>query len=596
MYKKEHYLMAGLSFIFVMIVYVLTMAPTVTFWDAGEFLAASYTLGVPHPPGTPLFVLLGRVMATLPLPLTIAARLNFVSVLCGSFSALLIYLIAVKILETMVEDTGKAGARLVVTGGAFVCSIIPAFLITVWENSTEFEVYSIATATILFCAWLMVYMGTGEGSRHIKNILLLVIYIVSLSIANHMLVLLVSPAVIIYVLMHDRPHWKYWCSVLGSFFGLYILVMKGIDLSAVFTSLSEKGLGEGGLFVAVYRHLAAMLDILFGLPEYVGSWKSFFFGGLITVACVYWAHRRKALSFFSVALGLFLLGFSIHLYLLIRSGLNPPINEGQPDNFKAFWEVIGREQYGSAYGIIPRQAWALMTGKSEVASIADLIGNLKVYFQYNMTFYTKYFGWQFGNTFLTLVFVALGVYGAVEHAIHERKSFFFWLTVFLMTGLVLNTYLNFKLGYKQALDLFPDRAIHEVRERDYFFIVSFVFFGMWSGLGLAAMVNRIRLAFQVDGPKPILGRPAFILMGVILLLPGFIPLAANYKSADRSGNYIAPNYARNIMNSLEPGGIIFTNGDNDTFPLWYIQEVEGVRKDCRVVNLSLLNAGWYIKQ
>jgi Protein O-mannosyl-transferase TMEM260-like len=596
MYKKEHFIFAALAFILVLVIYTLTMAPTVTFWDAGEFIAASYCLGVPHPPGTPLFVLMGRVLATLPLPLEIAERLNFVSVLSGSLSAFLLFLIAVKILESMVGDPKKTGARLVVNGGAFISAVISPFLFTVWSNSTEFEVYSVATTTIIFCGWLMIYMGSLQDSRKIKNILLLVVYIVSLSIANHMIVLLVSPAVIIYTLLHDRKNWKYWCSILGCFLGFYLMVMKGIDLAAVADRLSGKNFGEGGLFVAGYRIVAAMLDIVFGIAKYVGNWSTFLFGLLVASSSLYWAHKRKSLGFFGVALGLFLLGFSVHLYLLIRSGLNPPINEGQPETLKAFWAVIGRDQYGSAYGLLPRQAWQMITQKTAIASISDLVGNIIVYFQYNVTFYTKYFGWQFGNQGWTLLFLALGIFGAVEHAKHEKKSFYFWLAVFLITGLILNTYMNFKLGYSQAMDKYPGQGLHEVRERDYFFIVSFAFFGLWSGLGLASILNRLRKAFAVDTAKPLLARPVFYLMTVVVLGPGLIPLLANYKQVDRGGNYIPPNYARNVMNSMEPGGILFTNGDNDTFPLWYIQEVEGVRKDCRVVNLSLLNTKWYIKQ
>ncbi|HUU26671.1 MAG TPA: hypothetical protein VM123_02575, partial [archaeon] len=241
--------------------------------------------------------------------------------------------------------------------------------------------------------------------------------------------------------------------------------------------------------------------------------------------------------------------------------------------------------------------WTLATGKHAIFSVSDLFENIKFYFMYNVPFYTKYFGWQYGNYWLTGIFFIIGLYGALEHYRCEKKSFFFWLTVFLITGPVLNTYMNFKLGYSQFPNAFPGvEELHEVRERDYFFIVSFAFFGVWAGLGLAGLVNRLRLAFRMDSNKPLLDRGAFASLSAVIFLAAFIPLYSNYDEVDRSGNFIPPNYARNIMNSLEPGGIIFTNGDNDTFPLWYIQEVEGVRKDCRVVNLSLLNTIWYIRQ
>ncbi|MFH1069916.1 MAG: bacterial transcriptional activator domain-containing protein [Candidatus Glassbacteria bacterium] len=190
----------------------------------------------------------------------------------------------------------------------------------------------------------------------------------------------------------------------------------------------------------------------------------------------------------------------------------------------------------------------------------------------------------------------VGLLGAARHYLTDKKSFYFWLTVFLITGPVLNTYMNFKLGYEQFLDAYPDSGMHEVRERDYFFIISFAFYGVWSGLGLAAIVDWFRRTFKADSPQALMGRPVFAAISVPILLLAFVPVFTNRADSDRSGNYIPSNYARNIMNSMDPGGIIFTNGDNDTFPLWYIQEVEGVRKDCRVINLSLLNTNWYIKQ
>ena len=380
MYKKEHWIMAGASFLLVFIFYLKTMAPTVTFWDAGEFIAASYTLSIPHPPGTPLFVIIGRVISALPLPLAIAARLNFLSVLCGSAAAVLIYLIAVKITETWVENTESPASRLVVHGGAFAAAVIPPFMRTVWSNSTEFEVYAVATATFIFCAWLMIYMGSSTDIRRIKRTLLLVIYLVSLSIGNHLIVLLVSPGVIVYTLMHDWRNRHYWLSILGLFLGVYLLVMKGIDLGQVFGRMHQASLPEAGFFLSLFNHLRAAVDVTFSIHNYMDSGAGFFFGALITLVCLFWSLRQRSLGFFGAALGLFLLGFSIHAYLLIRAGLNPPINEGDPSNLKNFWAVIGREQYGSNYGVFPRLVWSLVTGKHEITSVTELLENIKYFF------------------------------------------------------------------------------------------------------------------------------------------------------------------------------------------------------------------------
>ena len=175
MYKREHWIGAGITFLVVFIGYLVTMAPTVTFWDAGEFIAASYSLGIPHPPGTPLFVIIGRVLSALPLPMAVAERLNFLSVLCGSAGALLIYLIVVRIIGTWVEDARSLPSRLMVHGGAFASAIIPAFMRTTWSNSTEFEVYAVSTATFMLIAWLMVYMGQSLDRQRMHRTLLLAV-------------------------------------------------------------------------------------------------------------------------------------------------------------------------------------------------------------------------------------------------------------------------------------------------------------------------------------------------------------------------------------------------------------------------------------
>jgi hypothetical protein len=326
MYRKEHWLMAVVTFLFTFSFYLMTMAPTVTFWDAGEFIAASYTLSVPHPPGTPLFVIIGRVISALPFPFSVAARLNLLSVLCGSAASLLIYLIAVKITETWVENTESPASRLVVHGTAFAAAVIPPFLHTVWSNATEFEVYAVATATFIFCAWLMVYMGSSTDIRRIKRTLLLVIYLVSLSIGNHLIVFLVTPAVIVYTLIHDWQNRRYWLSIVGLLIGVYLLVIMGIDLGGVFGRMHQASLGDAGFFLSLFNYLAATTDVIFSMHKYVASQAFFFFGALITLACFIWSLRQRSLGFSGAALGLFLLGFSIHIYLLIRAGLNPPIS------------------------------------------------------------------------------------------------------------------------------------------------------------------------------------------------------------------------------------------------------------------------------
>ena len=602
MYKKEHWLAAAVTFCIVLACYLRTMAPTLTFWDAGEFIAASYTLGVPHPPGTPLFVIIGRVISCLPLAVPVALRLNFLSVLFGALTAFFAYLIAAFILEKRFGNDRSASGRIVVHGGAVSAALIVAGLRTVWSNCTEFEVYAAATATIFLCAWLMIQLGSSTDLKKISRVLLLVIYLISLSIANHLIVLLTAPGVAVYVLLHDRARWRYWASVLGLFIGVYLLVLKGLDISDIAERLSAAGAGSAGTAGAILRQFAAGAGILFGISRYIESGTMLFLGALITAACAVWARRQRSLPFFGAALGLFLLGFSIHLYLLIRSGLNPSINEGNPNTLATLWYVIGREQYGSNYGFLPRLVWKLATGKAALATADDLWQNLAYYFKYNMPFYTRYFGWQFGGISLTLGFTLLGLLGALTHYRSDRKSFFFWLTVFLITGPILNTYMNFRFGNGQ----FPEVALHssipagenlhEVRDRDYFFIVSFAFFGLWSGLGLAAVVARLKALFRMDSGMPRLSQPLFAALGLLLFLAALIPLYSNYAEVDRSGNYIPPTYARNLMNSLEPDALLFTNGDNDTFPLWYIQEVEHVRQDCRVVNLSLLNVPWYMKQ
>jgi len=483
--SKSDYCAAASVFLFVLVVYVLTLAPTVTFWDAGEFIATSHILGIPHPPGTPLFVLIGRVWTLLPL-FSVAREMNLLAALCGATSAALICLVVSRILKEWVGSDRGISASVVVYGGGVSAAIASSFLITVWDNTTETEVYILAIATLSLFAWLALRWRDNLSRDKRTNIIVLMGFLAGLSVGNHLMALLVGPSVILYVLIVDhRP------------------------------------LTDARTLIAI---------VLF-----------------------------------------FLLGLSVHIYLPVRAALNPSINEADPSTWNTFWEVLSRKQYGS---------------RSMLIRTSD-------FFQYQIPLYFIYFSDQFGRAWLVWPMSALGLLGIVEHFRKERKSFYYFALLFLLTSLGLVIYLNFKIGHTQALAEVPDPALHEVRERDYFFIVSFLLFGMWIGVGLASLFNMLRRNFSKAFEKK---RALVYGLGIIVFTPALLPMIFNHERSDRSNNYIAYDYAYNILQSVDPYGVIFTNGDNDTFPLWFLQEVIELRKDVTVVNLSLLNTPWYIKQ
>jgi tetratricopeptide (TPR) repeat protein len=472
--------------LFNLTVYLSTTAPSVTFWDAGEFIATSYSLGIPHPPGTPLFVLLGRVWTLIVPYLSVAFEMNLLSALCGAISSAFLYLVVSRILRAWIGDDNDMSAQIVVHGGGISAAISSSYLITVWENTTETEVYVLALLTISLFSWLTLRWHERLSWNKRTNVIVLMSFIAGLSVGNHLMALLIGPSLILFILMTD------WRSLINAKTLLAVVI--------------------------------------------------FFF-----------------------------LGLTIHIYLPVRAALNPSINEADPSSWQAFWEVLARKQYGS---------------RSMFVRTAD-------FFRYQIPLYFIYFRDQFGSDLLVWPLSGVGLIGMWEHFRRERRSFVFFFLLFMLTSLGLVLYLNFRIGHSQALDEVPNPQMHEVRERDYFFIVSFVIFGLWIGMGLASVFNVVRSNISQRIRE---NRGLLFGLGVIVFLPSFIPMYMNYDRADRSGNYIAYDYAYNIIQSVEPYGVIFTNGDNDTFPLWFLQEVIGLRRDVIVANLSLLNTPWYIKQ
>jgi len=493
-------------FFVVFFVYFYTMAPTVSLWDCGEFIACSHILGVPHPPGTPFYILLGRFFDIL-LPFKeVAKRVNFLSALSGALAAGFLYLVIIRVLNRFQENK-KAGISMNHHLISIFSSIGAGFCFSVWNNSVEAEVYSISLLTITIGLWFVLKWDDNKGVEGNNNLLILLVYLMALSFGIHLLPLLLLPGTLIFVLMID--------------------------------------------------------------------WKVF--------------KNPKIISF---AIVLLIVGISTYLTLLIRAHANPSINESNPETWAKLWDVISRKQYGSD-NIFVRHT-ALETGYGVIRALFE---QFKVFF--------KYFSWQFfpyprehTNTLLanfsifgTWMYVLIGLWGMFVHFKEDRKSFYLIFVLYILVTAGLVVYLNHEFS---PSDPNPAHQPREPRERDYFWIVGFFFFMFYVAIALYWFYEQLKRKKTI---------PVFCVTAFSFIL-GFIPLISNMKSnANRRGNWIAHNYAYNLLSCPKDNSVFFTNGDNDTFPLWFLQEVKGYRKfdskkkkGVRVACLALMNTGWYVRQ
>lgn len=534
--------------------YVFTLAPSVTFWDAGELIAASHTLGVPHPPGTPLFVLIGHVWGTL-LPVgEFAWRTNLLSALFSAAAAGLWFLVLHEAAGRYLTDLEPGARRALRIGGAAAGALVAAFTFTNWQNSTETETYSVATFTIAAVAWLAFRWRAHRGTRRAAQLLLLIGYLFGLSIGNHLLALLVGPAV----------------------------------LAFLFTELWIRPAADPVQRRAEWAHLAVIAGLwalLIGVG--LGNTTLSVIGGLCFLGAAVAAAAAGQLGFALVGLGAALVGVTPYLLIYIRAGQHPMINESAASTWDALLGVIRREQYPVR---TPLDDPTEFHGPDNPGRSLTIIG-------LQLLNYLQYFDWQWARslpagivrTLFSLGFLTLGLRGLQAHWRSDRAGAWLLLGLFLVTGLGLVGYMNFKPGYSLAYDRYPDLEDHEVRERDYFFVVSFVVWGCWAGLGLLTLIRgtltRATAPLQRAAPA--------------LLLLALVPLAANFRDAGRRHGpdaRLAGDFAYDLLNSAPPYGVLFTYGDNDTFPLWWAQEVERVRRDVVVVCLALAETDWYMRQ
>jgi hypothetical protein len=529
-YRRPTFLIAAGVFVLATIVYCLTLSPTLSFWDCGEYITTAHTMGVPHQPGTPLYVLVGRFFDILLAPLAgTAAAVNFMSAFFSALALVFVYLTIQDIARRADPDGGWLPHAGGVAGALFLL-----FSETYWSNAIEAEVYGLAAFVVAFLTWLGLKWYDLRAEPHSDRLLYLVIYLLGLGVGFHLGTLLVYPGIFLLILMAGGRR-----LALADLLG----VSAGLGLFLLSTMVKDDFVIVGGL----------VLLLVYALSRAFGG-KPF-----ILIGC-----------------GVFLLGLSVHLILLIRAGLDPALNNTQPDNFQTLMSVLRREQYPPIDPMMRK---------------ADLWWQIRYYYGFLLDQFSFLdLGSLRPTRLLTiLVPVFLGLLGAIHGFFRARPWYWMLLVNYVINADILNLYLNF--------------SDNEVRERDYFFSTAFMFFALFIGLGAAALLRYLSGPLAARGArlaKPArIGRAAAGTAAALILvaaLPALAPGSAKWYRHDRSQNRTAHEYAWNLLSGLDPGAIVFTNGDNDTYPLWYLQEVEGFRRDVTVVNLALINLPWYVKQ
>ena len=591
-YININRLIAFFIFLLTFVVYFDTMAPTVSYWDCGEFIAVSHTLGVPHPPGSPFFLLLGRIFSMLPFSEDIAFRVNIISPLVSALAVMLLYLSIVKVVTHWRGEIKNISDSLIVFGGGVSGALAFAFTDSHWFNAVEAEVYAFSTFFTAIVVWLILLWNEKADQKGHERYLLIIAYMIGLATGLHLLNLLAIP--FITLIIYFRKYKVEWKT-----FGINVLITAVI-------------------FFVIHN------GIIKGLPKmaagFLGVWGTAFLIFSIFSLMV-WAilNKQHLISFAATSLVLVLLGYSTYTMIFIRSNQDPTIDENDPETVEAMISYLEREQYGSV-GQFPRRFKGLrqmyeVVGppssngeyssrqKSQYRKI-DMNKQWDFFWNYQIKkMYNRYFLWQFAgrgpstesgvtamgansredgvhwSQFGLPLALIIGLIGMFYHGSKDQRMSFSVMSLFLLTGYAIIIYLN--------------QDDPQPRERDYSYVGSFFAFSIWIGAGVSAIGEFIE---KKIGETNLRNRLlSIMLVLVIAFMPG-VMMSVNYHSHDRSGNYVAWDYSYNILQSVGPNGILFTNGDNDTFPLWYLQEVENVRKDVAVVNLSLLNTPWYIKQ
>jgi hypothetical protein len=626
------------AFVFVLsaIILFLTVQPSVSFWDPGEISAASYSLMVPHPPGGPLWLIIGRFFSMLPFAENIGFRINAVSVLSGSISILLLYLISIKLIETYRGNDYKNTSSTILTfGSAAIGALAFAFCDTFWFNAVESNYFSLSTLLFSLVVWLMMIWYDHADEKGSEKYIILMAYLIGLSFGVHLMSVLAIFTFVFVVVMrkyvNDDETFKKTAYIFLIHMGILAIIAiamwssqtsttppspeeyKAFDSKFVWIMFGISVIFMGAMWKQIFHRNSFYIPLIAGgillLLAYPGVVKGvpailLALGGAgaatnliiflviigIVVYIIYWSAKNKksTINLGATALLFVLLGYTTYAAIIIRSGDNPPMNENQPNNFNKLMYYLDREQYGDfpifkrRFSSEPHQQGIY----SNYSSDLDFMWNYQVDHMFN-----RYIGWNLIGKVSTVqdsgvkwsqlygIPFIIGLIGFYFLFKKNWKIGSAWLILFIFMGYLIMFYQN--------------QQQPQPRDRFYFYPGALFVFAACIAVGVRE-ITELALEKIKDAS---LGRTtAFVCLGVFLLLiPGNM-LRTNYFSHDRSKNWLPWDFAYNLLQSCAPNAVLFTNGDNDTFPLWYLQDVEGVRRDIRVVCLSLANTDWYNEQ
>lgn len=651
-FKQINNITGWVVFVLATLVYILTVEQTASFWDPGEFIAVAYKLQVPHPPGAPFMLLVYRMFSFLAFgdPLQVAYWMNVGSALFSGFTILFLFwsiTLFGRKLFAIEEGNETKGQTISLIGAGIVGSFIYAFSDSFWYSAVESEVYAMSSFFTAIVIWAVLKWDVIKDPREENKWMIFIAYLVGLSIGVHLLNLVTLPALalIYYFKKYEKPKLK--GALIAMFFGGVALIIINNIIIPGLPSMA----GSTEIFFVNSLGLPFGSGIIFFII--------LFFAALFYAYRYSRKKEMAGLNTILLSLIFILIGYSSYALIVIRANQDPVINENAPKDIISYVSYLKREQYGYRPLLHGQYFTAELIDQEEGApiyrkgkdkyEIADYElkntynpekttilpriystqeNHKRIYreklglregqqptFGDNIYFmlshqlghmYWRYFMWNFSgresdfsdapwmgitdafsdkypdyilenkghNNYLMLPLI-LGIIGLFFQAKADPKSFYVNMMLFLMMGVVLVLYLN--------------SPPVEPRERDYIYVGSFYAFAIWAGMGVLALAHMIGKATKN------LATAGIIATLITLPIAGLMG-TQNWNDHDRQGRYFSVDSARNFLASCAPNAILFTGGDNDTFPLWYVQEVEGFRTDVRVIVLSYFDTDWYVEQ